>query len=72
MKKVQLLLLTTRPETMFADVGVVVNPTDERYQKHIGKKVINPANGALIPIIADSYIDVFGSWGYEMYTSPRS
>jgi len=53
---------TTRPETMFGDVCVVVNPEDERYQKYIGKNVINPSNGQLIPIIADDYVDVsFGT-----------
>ena len=53
---------TTRPETMFGDVCVVVNPKDERYKDLIGKKVINPANGDLLPIIADDYVDVeFGT-----------
>lgn len=53
---------TTRPETMFGDVCVVVNPKDERYKDVIGKKVINPANGELLPIITDEYVDVtFGT-----------
>ena len=53
---------TTRPETMFGDVCVVVNPNDTRFQALIGKKVINPANHEEIPIIADSYVDVeFGT-----------
>lgn len=53
---------TTRPETMFGDVCIVVNPTDERYQDILDKKVINPANGDLLPIIADEYVDVeFGT-----------
>ena len=57
-----LTVATTRPETMFGDVCVVVNPKDERYKDVIGKKVINPANGELLPIIADSYVDVeFGT-----------
>ena len=57
-----LTVATTRPETMFGDVCVVVNPNDERYQKYIGKKVINPANGDLLPIIADEYVDIeFGT-----------
>lgn len=57
-----LLVATTRPETMFGDVCVVVNPDDERYQKFIGMKVINPANGEEIPIIADKYVDIeFGT-----------
>ena len=57
-----LTVATTRPETMFGDVCVVVNPKDERYKDVVGKKVINPANGDLLPIIADSYVDVeFGT-----------
>ena len=57
-----LTVATTRPETMFGDVCVVVNPKDERYTSWVGKKVINPANGELLPIIADDYVDVeFGT-----------
>ncbi len=57
-----LIVATTRPETMFADVCLVVNPKDKRYTKLIGKKVINPSNGQSIPIIADEYVDVaFGT-----------
>ena len=57
-----LAVATTRPETMFGDVCVVVNPKDKRYQDVIGEKVINPANHEVIPIIADEYIDMdFGT-----------
>lgn len=49
---------TTRPETMFGDVAVVVNPKDERYQFLKGKKLINPANGDLLEVIFDPYVDV--------------
>ena len=57
-----LTIATTRPETMFGDVCVVVNPKDKRYQDVIGKKVINPANGDELPIIADDYVDIsFGT-----------
>ena len=57
-----LIVATTRPETMFGDVCVVVNPNDTRYQKYIGKKVINPANKEEIPIIGDEYVDInFGT-----------
>ncbi|MGL5978302.1 MAG: valine--tRNA ligase [Erysipelotrichaceae bacterium] len=53
---------TTRPETMFGDVCVVVHPEDERYTHLIGKYVINPANGDRLPIIADDYIEIgFGT-----------
>ena len=57
-----LVVATTRPETMFGDVCVVVNPKDKRYKKYVGMKVINPANHEEIPIIADEYVDVeFGT-----------
>ena len=57
-----LIVATTRPETMFGDVCVVVNPKDERYIKYIGKKVINPANGDELPVIGDEYVDLeFGT-----------
>ncbi len=53
----KLIVATTRPETMFADTCLVVNPKDKRYKDIIGKKVINPANEEQIPIIADSYVE---------------
>ncbi len=57
-----LTVATTRPETMFGDVCVVVNPNDSRFTKYIGKKVYNPANNDLLPIIADEYVDIeFGT-----------
>ncbi|MFA5480925.1 MAG: valine--tRNA ligase [Bacilli bacterium] len=52
-----LIIATTRPETMFGDVAVFVNPSDERYHQLIGKKVINPADGRELPIMADAYVD---------------
>ena len=57
-----LIVATTRPETMFGDVCVVVNPKDKRYTKYHGMKVINPANGDELPIICDEYVDIeFGT-----------
>lgn len=57
-----LYVATTRPETMFGDVCVVVHPDDVRYKHLIGKKVINPVNQEHLPIIADDYIDIeFGT-----------
>ena len=57
-----LIVATTRPETMFGDVCVVVNPNDERYKKFVGKYVINPANGDKLVVIADEYVDLdFGT-----------
>ena len=58
----KLAVATTRPETMFGDVCIVVHPEDARYTHLIGKRAINPANGELLPIIADDYIDIeFGT-----------
>ncbi len=48
---------TTRPETLFGDTAVAVNPKDERYQKYIGKKVILPIVNKLIPIVGDIHAD---------------
>ncbi len=57
-----LIVATTRPETMFGDTAVFVNPKDERYKHLIGKKVINPANGDELPLMGDSYVDIsFGT-----------
>ncbi|MCR4911809.1 MAG: valine--tRNA ligase [Bacilli bacterium] len=57
-----LIVATTRPETMFGDVCVCVNPKDEKYTKYHGMKVINPANGEALPIIADDYVEIgFGT-----------
>jgi len=53
---------TTRPETMFVDTNIVVNPNDKRYQKFIGKNFINPVNGDKLKCIADEEIDIeFGT-----------
>ncbi len=53
---------TTRPETMFGDTACCFNPDDERYKALEGKKVINPANGELLPLIPDRYVDIeFGT-----------
>lgn len=52
-----IVIATTRPETMLADVAVAVNPKDERYQKVIGKTLILPLVGRKIPLIVDEYPD---------------
>ncbi len=52
-----LVVATTRPETMFGDVCVAVNPEDERYKDKIGKCVILPIKNKKIPIIADDYVE---------------
>lgn len=57
-----LQVATTRPETMFGDVVLVVHPDDSRYTHLVGKHAINPANGESLPIITDDYIDIeFGT-----------
>ena len=50
-------IATTRPETMFGDTAVAVNPSDERYKDTIGKNVIVPIVGREIPIIGDIHAD---------------
>ena len=50
-------IATTRPETLFGDTAVAVNPDDERYQDIIGKMLKLPMIDREIPVIADSYVD---------------
>ncbi len=53
----QLVVATTRPETMLGDVAVMVHPEDERYKHLIGQEVTLPLVGRQIPVIADDYVD---------------
>ncbi|ALT00265.1 valine--tRNA ligase [Lacimicrobium alkaliphilum] len=58
----ELIVATTRPETMLGDTAVAVHPDDERYQSYIGKQIRLPLTDRLITIIADDYVDPeFGS-----------
>ena len=50
-------IATTRPETMFGDTAVAVNPEDERYKDIIGKMLKLPLTDREIPVIADAYVD---------------
>ena len=50
-------IATTRPETLFGDTAVAVNPEDDRYKDLIGKLLVLPTTGREIPVIADSYVD---------------
>lgn len=50
-------IATTRPETLFGDTAVAVNPKDERYKKYIGKNVILPIVNKKIPVVADQHAD---------------
>lgn len=52
-----IIIATSRPETMLADVAVAVHPEDDRYKHLIGKKLILPLVGRKIPVIADDYVD---------------
>jgi valyl-tRNA synthetase len=52
-----LIIATTRPETILADIAICVNPTDERYKHLIGKNVIVPIINRHVSIIADDYVD---------------
>ena len=57
-----LTVATTRPETMFADQALMVNPNDERYQKYVGKYVYIPTTKTKILVITDNYVDLeFGT-----------
>ena len=57
-----LTIATTRPETMFADVAVAINPKNKKYQKFIGKKVSLPLTNRQIPVIEDEAVDLkFGT-----------
>ena len=51
------VIATTRPETLFGDTAVAVNPEDERYSSLVGKTLILPLVGREIPVIADEYVD---------------
>jgi valyl-tRNA synthetase len=48
---------TTRPETILGDSAVAVHPEDGRYQKYVGRNVVVPILGRIIPVIADNYVD---------------
>ena len=52
-----IIVATTRPETLFGDEAVAVNPTDKRYEKIVGKMLKLPLTDREIPIIADSYVE---------------
>jgi len=56
------IVATTRPETMFGDMAVAVNPNDDRYKNLIGKNIVLPFVGRKIPILANEYVDMeFGT-----------
>lgn len=58
----EIVIATTRPETLFGDTAVAVHPDDERYKDLIGLHIQLPLSGREVPIIADEYVDpTFGS-----------
>ncbi|MBF0191775.1 MAG: valine--tRNA ligase [Magnetococcales bacterium] len=58
----QIVVATTRPETMLGDVAVAVHPDDERYRHLLGRELILPLTGRRIPVIADEHVDpAFGT-----------
>jgi len=58
----EIVVATTRPETMFGDVAIAVHPDDERYKELIGTRVMLPLTDKEIPVIADEYVDpAFGT-----------
>jgi len=58
----QVVVATTRPETMLGDTAVAVHPEDERYRHLVGREIRLPLADRLIPVIADEYVDpAFGS-----------
>jgi valyl-tRNA synthetase len=65
-----LTVATTRPETILGDTAVAVNPEDARYSHLIGKNLILPLVGRLIPVIADEYVDqAFGTGAVKITPS---
>jgi valyl-tRNA synthetase len=52
-----MVVATTRPETLLGDTGVAVHPADERYTEHVGARVQVPLTGRDVPIVADDFVD---------------
>lgn len=48
---------TTRPETLLGDVAVAVNPKDKKYAAYVGKNLVLPLVGRIIPVVADDYVE---------------
>ena len=65
-----IICATTRPETIFGDTAVAVNPNDERYTELVGKTVVVPVIGREIPIVADEYVEMeFGTGAVKITPS---
>ncbi|MEG1748042.1 MAG: class I tRNA ligase family protein, partial [Oscillospiraceae bacterium] len=62
-----LVVATTRPETMMGDTGVAVNPEDERFKALVGKTCLLPIMNRELPIVADDYVELdFGTGAVKM------
>ena len=59
---------TTRPETIFGDTAVAVNPDDDRYKKYVGRNVVLPLVNKLIPVITDLHADITKGTGVVKIT----
>ena len=68
----ELIVATVRPEVIFGDAAVAVNPKDKRYLKHIGDEVFIPLTGKKIPIIADDSVDMKFGTGVLQITPAHS
>ncbi len=65
--KGEVVVATTRPETMLGDTGVAVHPDDARYAKFVGKTVRLPLTGREVPVVADSFVDLqFGTGAVKL------
>ncbi len=61
-KSGDVIIATTRPETMLGDTAIAVSPTDDRYEEFVGKKILHPLTHHEIPMIADRFVDpTFGT-----------
>ena len=63
-----IVVATTRPETIFGDVAVAVNPNDEKFSNLVGKELELPITGRKIPILADRYVDSEFGTGFVKIT----
>ncbi|ETE69928.1 Valyl-tRNA synthetase, mitochondrial, partial [Ophiophagus hannah] len=69
-ESMELLVSTTRPETMFGDVAVAIHPDDSRYLHLHGKRVCHPFTGRLLPIITDLAVEPQMGTGEETHLAP--
>lgn len=62
----EIVIATTRPETMLGDTGIAVHPHDDRYSHLIGQSAVHPFTGRRVPVIADEAVDMaYGTGQYS-------